>query len=378
MARPLFLLCGEISFIGEAGRRVRASDSKDFGMGLFNRFQGLLSQDMAIDLGTANTLVYVKGKGIVLNEPSMVAIVEGKGRKQVLAVGDDAKLMLGRTPGGMQAIRPLRDGVIADFEVAEEMIKHFIRKVQHNRSFASPQIIVCVPSSATAVERRAIQESAEAAGARRVFLIEEPMAAAIGANLPVTEPTGSIVVDIGGGTTEVAVLSMGGIVYANSVRVGGDKMDEAIISYIRRNHNLLVGEASAERIKKEIGSACVPVNGDGETMEIKGRDTVTGVPKGLTLSQRQIAEALAEPVSAIVEAVKTALEHTAPELAADIVDKGIVMTGGGANLSNLNTVLRNATGLPVTIADDPLNCVALGSGRCLEEMGAMHNVLMSF
>jgi len=204
------------------------------------------------------------------------------------------------------------------------------------------------------------------------------MAAAIGANLPVTEPTGSIVVDIGGGTTEVAVLSMGGIVYANSVRVGGDKMDEAIISYIRRNHNLLVGEASAERIKKEIGSACVPMNGDGETMEIKGRDTVTGVPKGLTLSQRQIAEALAEPVSAIVEAVKTALEHTAPELAADIVDKGIVMTGGGANLKNLNTVLRNATGLPVTIADDPLNCVALGSGRCLEEMGSMHNVLMSF
>ena len=347
-------------------------------MGLFSRFQGILSQDLAIDLGTANTLVYVKGKGIVLNEPSMVAIVEGKGKKQVLAVGDDAKMMLGRTPGGMQAIRPLRDGVIADFEVAEEMIKHFIRKVQNGRGFASPQIIVCVPSSATAVERRAIQESAEAAGARRVFLIEEPMAAATGANLPVTEPTGSIVVDIGGGTTEVAVLSMGGIVYANSVRVGGDKMDDAIISYIRRNHNLLVGEASAERIKKEIGTACIPVNGDGETMEIKGRDTVTGVPKGLVLSQRQIAEALAEPVSQIVEAVKTALEHTAPELAADIVDKGIVMTGGGANLRNLDTVLRNATGLPVSIAEDPLNCVALGSGRCLEEMGAMHNVLMSF
>ncbi len=347
-------------------------------MGLLSRFQGVLSQDLAIDLGTANTLVYVKGKGIVLNEPSMVAIVEGKGRKQVLAVGDDAKMMLGRTPGGMQAIRPLRDGVIADFEVAEEMIKHFIRKVQHNRSFASPQIIVCVPSSATAVERRAIQESAEAAGARRVFLIEEPMAAAIGANLPVTEPTGSIVVDIGGGTTEVAVLSMGGIVYANSVRVGGDKMDDAIISYIRRNHNLLVGEASAERIKKEIGTACIPVSGDGETMEIKGRDTVTGVPKGLVLSQRQIAEALSEPVSQIVEAVKTALEHTAPELAADIVDKGIVMTGGGANLRHLDTVIRNATGLPVSIADDPLNCVALGSGRALEEMGAMQNILMSF
>ena len=347
-------------------------------MGMLSRFQGMLSQDMAIDLGTANTLVYVKGRGIVLNEPSMVAIIEGKGKKQVLAVGDDAKMMLGRTPGGMQAIRPLRDGVIADFEVAEEMIKHFIRKVQNGRSLASPQIIVCVPSSATAVERRAIQESAEAAGARRVYLIEEPMAAAIGANLPVTEPTGSIVVDIGGGTTEVAVLSMGGIVYANSVRVGGDKMDDAIISYIRRNHNLLVGEASAERIKKEIGTACVPADGEGENMEIKGRDTVTGVPKALILSQRQIAEALSEPVSNIVEAVKTALEHTAPELAADIVDKGIVMTGGGANLNNLDTVIRNATGLPVSIADDPLNCVALGSGRALEEMGTMHNILMSF
>ena len=370
------MLCGA-SFIGEAGRRLPASDSKEFGMGLFNRFQGLLSQDMAIDLGTANTLVYVKGKGIVLNEPSMVAIVEGKGRKQVLAVGDDAKLMLGRTPGGMQAIRPLRDGVIADFEVAEEMIKHFIRKVQHNRSFASPQIIVCVPSSATAVERRAIQESAEAAGARRVFLIEEPMAAAIGANLPVTEPTGSIVVDIGGGTTEVAVLSLGGIVYARSVRVGGDKMDEAIIAYIRRNHNLLVGEASAERIKKEIGTACPPEDGDGRTMEIKGRDLMNGVPKEIVISKRQISESLAEPVGAIVEAVKVALEHTAPELAADIVDKGIVLTGGGALLNNLDYVLRASTGLPVSIADDPLSCVALGTGRCLEEMKTLNNVLIS-
>ena len=346
-------------------------------MGLLSKFQGVLSQDLAIDLGTANTLVYVKGKGIVLNEPSMVAIVEGKGRKQVLAVGDDAKMMLGRTPGGMQAIRPLRDGVIADFEVAEEMIKHFIRKVQHNRSFASPQIIVCVPSSATAVERRAIQESAEAAGARRVFLIEEPMAAAIGAGLPVTEPSGSMVVDIGGGTTEVAVLSLGGIVYARSVRVGGDKMDEAIIAYIRRNHNLLVGEASAERIKKEIGTACPPEDGDGQTMEIKGRDLMNGVPKELIISERQIAEALAEPVGAIVEAVKVALEHTAPELAADIVDKGIVLTGGGALLGNLDYVLRASTGLPVTIADDPLSCVALGTGRCLEEMRALKGVLIS-
>ena len=344
---------------------------------MMSRLLGMLSADMAIDLGTANTLVYVKGRGIVLNEPSVVAIAEARGRKQVLAVGDEAKLMLGRTPGNIQAIRPLRDGVIADFEVAEEMIKHFIRKVQHNRSFASPQIIVCVPSSATAVERRAIQESAEAAGARRVFLIEEPMAAAIGAGLPVTEPSGSMVVDIGGGTTEVAVLSLGGIVYARSVRVGGDKMDEAIIAYIRRNHNLLVGEASAERIKKEIGTACPPEDGDGRTMEIKGRDLMNGVPKELIISERQIAEALAEPVGAIVEAVKVALEHTAPELAADIVDKGIVLTGGGALLGNLDYVLRASTGLPVTIADDPLSCVALGTGRCLEEMRVLKGVLIS-
>ncbi|MBM3626469.1 MAG: rod shape-determining protein, partial [Alphaproteobacteria bacterium] len=334
---------------------------------MFGRLLGLLSADMAIDLGTANTLVYVKGRGIVLNEPSVVAIAEVKGKKQVLAVGDEAKLMLGRTPGNITAIRPLRDGVIADFEVAEEMIKHlaeemikhFIRKVHNRRTFASPQVIVCVPSGSTAVERRAIQESAEAAGARRVFLIEEPMAAAIGAGLPVTEPTGSMVVDIGGGTTEVAVLSLGGIVYSKSVRVGGDKMDEAIIGYIRRNHNLLVGESSAERIKKEIGSAAPPEDGEGRLMEIKGRDLMNGVPKELLISERQIAESLTEPVSNIVEAVKVALEHTAPELAADIVDKGIVLTGGGALLSNLDVVLRNATGLPVSVADDPLTCVAL-------------------
>src|ERR1700692_4519247 len=296
---------------------------------MFGRMLGLLSADMAIDLGTANTLVYVKGRGIVLNEPSVVAIASVKGKKQVLAGGDAAKMMLGRTPGNIQAIRPLRDGVIADFEVAEEMIKHFIRKVHNRRSFASPQIIICVPSGSTAVERRAIQESAESAGARRVFLIEEPMAAAIGAGLPVTEPTGSMIVDVGGGTTEVAVLSLGGIVYSRSVRVGGDKMDEAIIAYIRRNHNLLVGEGSAERIKKEI------------------------------------------------EAVKGALEQTPPELAADIVDKGIVLTGGGALLGNLDYVLRHSTGLPVSIADDPLSCVALGTGRALEEMKTLKNVLIS-
>jgi rod shape-determining protein MreB len=336
---------------------------------------GWLSADMAIDLGTANTLVYVKGRGIVLNEPSVVAIAEHKGRKQVLAVGDEAKQMLGRTPGNIQAIRPLRDGVIADFEVAEEMIKHFIRKVHNRRSFASPMVIICVPSGSTAVERRAIQESAEAAGVRRVYLIEEPMSAAIGAGLPVTEPTGSMVVDIGGGTTEVAVLSLGGIVYARSVRVGGDKMDEAIIGYIRRNHNLLVGEGSAERIKKDVGSACAPAEGPGRTIEIKGRDLMNGVPKELVISEAQIAESLGEPVAAIVEAVKVALEHTAPELAADIVDKGIVLTGGGALLTNLDYVLRLSTGLPVSIADDPLSCVALGTGRALEEIKKLRNVL---
>ncbi|MCH7929531.1 MAG: rod shape-determining protein [Proteobacteria bacterium] len=335
----------------------------------------MMSADMAIDLGTANTLVYVKGGGVVLNEPSVVAIVNYRGKKQVLAVGEEAKQMLGRTPGNIEAIRPLRDGVIADFEVAEEMIKHFIRKVHNRRSFASPLVIVAVPSGSTAVERRAIQESAESAGARRVFLIEEPMAAAIGAGLPVTEPTGSLVVDIGGGTTEVAVLSLGGIVYARSVRVGGAKMDEAIISYIRRNHNLLVGESSAERIKEKIGSASQPEDGDGAVMKIRGRDLMNGVPKELIISQRQIAESLTEPVGAIIEAVKVALEQTPPELAADIVDKGIVLTGGGALLGKLDFVLRHATGLPVSIADEPLSCVVLGTGRCLEEMKTLKHVL---
>jgi len=338
---------------------------------------GIFSADMAIDLGTANTLVYIKGKGIVLNEPSVVAIAEIKGKKQVLAVGKEAKQMLGRTPGNIHAIRPLRDGVIADFEVAEEMIKEFIRKVHNRRAFDSPMVVVCVPSGSTAVERRAIQESAESAGARKVFLIEEPMAAAIGAGLPVTEPTGSMVVDIGGGTTEVAVLSLGGIVYARSVRVGGDKMDEAIIAYIRRNHNLLVGEASAARIKETIGSACPPEDGEGRTMDIKGRDLMNGVPKEIVISERQIAESLAEPVGAIIEAVKVALEHTAPELAADIVDKGIVLTGGGGLLGNIDHVLRHATGLPVSIADDPLSCVVMGTGRALEEMKKLRNVLTS-
>jgi rod shape-determining protein MreB and related proteins len=346
---------------------------------MFSRLLGFMSADMAIDLGTANTLVYVKGRGIVLDEPSVVAIADVRGKKQVLAVGEEAKQMLGRTPGNIQAIRPLRDGVIADFEVAEEMIKHFIRKVHNRRGFASPMIIVCVPSGSTAVERRAIQESAESAGARKVFLIEEPMAAAIGAGLPVTEPSGSMVVDIGGGTTEVAVISLGGIVYSRSVRVGGDKMDEAIISYIRRNHNLLIGESSAERIKMEIGAAAPAYeeNDHGPLREVKGRDLMNGVPREVVVSQRAIADSLIEPVTAIVEAVKVALENTPPELAADIVDKGIVLTGGGALLFRLDQVLRDATGLPVVVAEDALQCVALGTGRALEEMKRLRNVLTS-
>jgi len=343
---------------------------------MFDKLYSMFSSDLAIDLGTANTLVYVRGKGIVVNEPSVVAMTTVRGKTHVLAVGDDAKQMLGKTPGNIKAIRPMSDGVIADFEVAEEMIKHFIKKVNSGSGLASPQVVICVPSGATAVERRAIQESAEAAGARRVFLIEEPMAAAIGADLPVTEPTGSMVVDIGGGTTEVAVLSLGSIVYARSVRVGGDKIDEAIISFVRRANNLLIGETSAERIKKQIGIAFPPEDGIGETMEVRGRDLVNGVPKELTLNQAQISEALTEPVSQIVEAVKVALEKTPPELAADIVDKGIVLTGGGALLTKMDYILQQATGLPVAVPEDPLTCVVRGTGRCLDEMKTLKNVLI--
>jgi len=346
-------------------------------MTMFSKLLGAFSANMAIDLGTANTLVYVQGRGIVLNEPSVVAISSNKGKRQVLAVGEDAKLMVGRTPGNIQAIRPLRDGVIADFEVAEEMIKHFIRKVHNRRSFAAPQIIICVPSGSTAVERRAIQESAESAGARRVFLIEEPMAAAIGAGLPVTEPTGSMIVDIGGGTTEVAVLSLGGIVYACSVRIGGDKMDDAIISYIRRNHSLLIGESMAELIKKEIASAIINPDSNKISMAIKGRSLINGVPKEIEITQKQIAESLSEVVTAIIEGVKTALENTAPELSADIVDRGIVMTGGGSLLKGLNQVIGQATGLPVFVAEDPLTCVVKGTGRALEEIKTLQNILIS-
>ena len=343
---------------------------------MFKKLASYLSSNVAIDLGTANTLVYAQGQGIVLNEPSVVAITESKGKKRVLAVGNEAKLMVGRTPGNIQAIRPLREGVIADFDVAEDMIKYFIQRVQKRRNFISPQVIICVPSGSTAVEKRAIQESAESAGARRVFLIEEPMAAAIGAGLPVTEPCGSMVVDIGGGTTEVAVISLGGIVHARSVRVGGDTMDEAIIAYIRRHHNLLIGESMAERIKKSIGSAIKPEKGPGKTMAIKGRDLVNGIPKEIIIDEKQIAESLHEPVMGIVDAVRITLENTPPELAADIVEKGIVMTGGGSLLHNLDYVLREATGLPVSIADDPLSCVALGTGQALEQIKVLKDVLI--
>jgi len=342
---------------------------------MFARLLGFMSSDMAIDLGTANTLVYVKGKGIVLNEPSVVAMVSEKGVGVPYAFGNEAKLMLGRTPAKIEAMRPLKDGVIADFKSAEKMIQHFIYRVHSRRSFTGPLIIICVPSGSTPVERRAIQDAAERAGAREVYLIEEPMAAAIGAGLPVTEPTGSMIVDIGGGTTEVAILSLGGIVYARSARVGGDKMDEAIISYIRRNHNLLIGESTAERIKKEIGAACPPAQGYGQEMEIKGRDLINGVPKEIILNEYQIAESLIEPVSQIIEAVRVALECTPPELSADIVDKGIALSGGGAMLRNLDYVLSQATGLPVFVAESPLNCVALGSGKVLENKEIFKHVL---
>ena len=333
----------------------------------FFRFFKFMSHDMAIDLGTANTVVYVRGRGIVLNEPSVVAVETINGVKRVKAVGNDAKLMMGKTPDNIEAIRPLRDGVIADIDIAEDMIKWFIRKVHGKSRFRWPEIVICVPSGSTKVERRAIRDAASNAGASQVWLIEEPMAAAIGADMPVTEPIGSMVVDIGGGTTEVAVLSLRGLAYTTSIRVGGDKMDEAIVSYIRRNHNLLIGDATAERIKQDAGVARVPADGIGRIIHIKGRDLVNGVPKEIQINQAQIAEALSEPVATIVEGVRRALENTAPELAADIVDQGIVLTGGGALLRGLDEVLRDETGLPVTVAEDPLTCVALGTGRALED-----------
>ncbi len=342
---------------------------------MFGGLSGVFSSDIAIDLGTANTLIYVKGKGVVLNEPSVVAFHIKDGKKRVIAVGEEAKQMLGRTPASIQAIRPMRDGVIADFDTAEEMIKYFIRKVHRRGGWGKPKILCCVPHGATPVEKRAIRESMMAAGARKAGLISEPIAAAIGAGMPITEPTGSMVVDIGGGTTEVAVLSLGDVVYARSVRVGGDRMDEAIIAYLRRQHNLLVGEATAERIKTTIGTAWMPEDGYGAHMDVRGRDLLNGVPKELEITQGQIAEALAEAVQNIVEAVMVALEQTPPDLAADIVDRGVILTGGGALLGDLDLALRQQTGLSITVADDPLNCVAIGTGKALEFENQLTHVI---
>ena len=336
---------------------------------------GWFSSDLAIDLGTANTLVYVKGKGIVLSEPSVVAVrKDGRGSNKVLAVGKEAKMMLGRTPGNIVAIRPMKDGVIADFEITETMLRHFIRKVHNRRSLIRPRIIVCVPSGITQVEKRAVRESAESAGAREVFLIEEPMAAAIGAGLPITEPTSNMVLDIGGGTTEVAVISLAGIVYSKSVRVGGDKMDEAILQQIKRKYNLLIGERTAELIKTTIGNAFA--GEQVEQMQIKGRDLVSGIPKIIEIDSDEVRESITEQIETILETVKIALEQTPPELAADIVDRGIVLTGGGALLQNLDMLLREETGLPITTTEDPLSTVVLGSGKALDSLDILREIMI--
>jgi rod shape-determining protein MreB and related proteins len=340
---------------------------------LFDPILGLFSNDLAIDLGTANTLVYMKGKGIVLSEPSVVAVKrDDRGANKVLAVGTEAKMMLGRTPGNIIAIRPMKDGVIADFEITEAMLRHFIRTVHNRRTLVRPRIIVCVPSGITQVEKRAVRESAESAGAREVYLIEEPMAAAIGAGLPITEPTANMVVDIGGGTTEVAVISLAGIVYSRSVRVAGDKMDEAILQYVKRKYNLLIGIRTAEIIKTTIGNAYPEEN--VETIEVKGRDLVTGIPKILVIDSEEVRKSISEQIETIVETVRIALEQTPPELAADIVDRGIVLTGGGALLKNLDILLREETRLPVTVTDDPLSAVAVGSGRALDNIDILREV----
>jgi len=342
---------------------------------MFKRILGLFSNDLAIDLGTANTLIYVREKGIILNEPSVVAIHTGVGggNKTVLAVGHEAKRMLGRTPGNIQAIRPMKDGVIADFTVTEVMLKYFIRKVQENRFLRpSPRIIICVPCGSTQVERRAIRESAVSAGAREVYLIEEPMAVAIGANLPVAEPTGSMVLDIGGGTTEVGVLSLGGMVYSTSLRTAGDTFDEAIINFVRRHHGILIGEATAERVKKAIASGWV--KSENREIEIKGRDIAEGMSRAVKLNSTEIYEAISDALDAIVQSIKQALERTPPELSADIGDKGIVVAGGGALMRDMDRRLMEDTGLPVVLADDPLTCVARGCGRALEEMDTLGDV----
>ncbi|KAA0257380.1 rod shape-determining protein [Deferribacter autotrophicus] len=337
---------------------------------IFNKIFDIFSNDLAIDLGTANTLIYVRGKGIVCNEPSVVAI--NNNTNEILAVGNEAKSMLGRTPANIVAIRPMKDGVIANFEVTEKMLRYFIQKVHHRKSLVRPRIVICIPSGGTQVEKRAVKDSAIQAGAREVYLIEEPMAAAIGAGLPIQEPTGNMIVDIGGGTTEVAVISLSGIVYANSVRVGGDEMDEAIVNYIKRKYNLLIGMNAAEQIKMKIGSAFKTE--EEMSVEIKGRDLVTGIPKTIEITDDEVREALNDAVSKIVDAVKIALEKTPPELAADIVDKGIVLTGGGALLKGLDKRLSEETGLPIIVSDDPLTAVALGSGKVLEELDLLRKV----
>ena len=344
-------------------------------MKLLDKISKIWSQDMAIDLGTANTLVVLKGQGVVLNEPSVVAVVDNKGKKSVLAVGDEAKTMLGRTPGNISAIRPLKNGVIADFIVTEEMIKHFIKKVHKRSTFANPRILICVPTGSTPVERKAIQDSALAAGARRVQLIEEPIAAAIGAGLPISEATGSMVVDIGGGTTEVAVLSLGGVVYSNSLRIAGDSMDQALQSYMRKEYNLMIGDSTAEKIKKEIGTAVASSN---NTYPVKGRDIRSGTPKEVNITEEDSAEALDVILTEIVNGIKDALENTPPELSADLVDMGLTLTGGGSLLKNIDKRFSRETGLPVHIADDPLSCVALGTGKALEQEETFSTMLFDY
>ena len=343
-------------------------------MGIFEKISKIWSQDMAIDLGTANTLVVLKGQGVVLNEPSVVAVVEEKGKKSVLAIGDEAKTMLGRTPGNIQAIRPLRDGVIADFIVTEEMIKHFIKKV-HKRTLANPRILISVPTGSTPVERKSIQDSALAAGARKVQLIEEPIAAAIGAGLPISEATGSMVVDIGGGTTEVAIMSLGGVVYSNSLRTAGNAMDQALQDFMRSEYNLLIGDSTAEKIKKEIGTA-IPASNN--TYAVKGRDIRSGTPKEVNISENDTAEALNPIIKQLVKGIKDALENTPPELSADLVDMGMTLSGGGALLKNIDKRFSKETGLPVNIADDPLACVAIGTGKALEQRETFAHMLSEY
>ena len=344
-------------------------------MGMFDKISKIWSQDMAIDLGTANTLVVLKGQGVVLNEPSVVAVVDNKGKKTVLAVGDEAKTMLGRTPGNIQAIRPLKDGVIADFIVTEEMIKHFIKKVHKRSTFANPRILICVPTGSTPVERKAIQDSALAAGARRVQLIEEPISAAIGAGLPISEATGSMIIDVGGGTTEIAIMSLGGVVYSNSLRTAGDAMDHALMNFMRKEYNLLIGDSTAEKIKKEIGTA-IPTNNN--KYPVKGRDIRSGTPKEINITEEDTSEALNPIIKEIIGGIKDALENTPPELSADLVDMGMTLTGGGSLLKNIDKRFSKETGLPVHVADDPLTCVAIGTGKALEQEETFSTVLSEY